>query len=148
MQYRKRKVFFGTTGKIADLVPQMVKHKNERYFIPMSNVHDDSVKELLDSKKLQHVEAVMYRTVSNDFTDEEVEQFDYDLCLFFSPSGISAFKKTFGDTKNSNVVVGTFGPAPAKAAHNAGLNVVIEAPSDKHHSMTGALRAYLDDVNG
>ena len=148
VQYRKRKVFFGTTGKIADLVPQMVKHKNERYFIPMSNVHDDSVKELLDSKKLQHVEAVMYRTVSNDFTDEEVEQFDYDLCLFFSPSGISAFKKTFGDTKNSNVVVGTFGPATAKAAHNAGLNVVIEAPSDKHHSMTGALRAYLDDVNG
>ena len=29
VQYRKRKVFFGTTGKIDDLLPAMVKHKNE-----------------------------------------------------------------------------------------------------------------------
>ena len=29
VQYRKRKVFFGTTGKINDLQPTMVKHKGE-----------------------------------------------------------------------------------------------------------------------
>ena len=29
VQYRKRKVFFGTTGKIDDLVPVMAKHKTE-----------------------------------------------------------------------------------------------------------------------
>ena len=49
VQYRKRKVFYGSTGKIADLVPTMVKHKTEKYLIPMSDVHDNSVKELLDS---------------------------------------------------------------------------------------------------
>ena len=54
VQYRKRKVFFGTTGKIVDLIPTMAKHKAEKYLIPMSNVHDDSVKEMLDAKKLQH----------------------------------------------------------------------------------------------
>ena len=31
VQYRKRKVFFGTTGKIDDLLPTMVKHKTEKY---------------------------------------------------------------------------------------------------------------------
>ena len=52
VQYRKRKVFFGKTGKIDDLLPTMVKHKGERYLVPMSDVHDDTVKKLLDSKKL------------------------------------------------------------------------------------------------
>ena len=90
VQYRKRKVFYGSTGKIADLVPTMVKHKTEKYLIPMSDVHDNSVKELLDSKKLTHQECVMYRTVSNDFTEEESAAFDYDMAVFFSPSGITA----------------------------------------------------------
>ena len=50
VQYRKRKVFFGKTGKIDDLLPTMIKHKTEKYLIPMSDVHDDSVKTLLDSR--------------------------------------------------------------------------------------------------
>ena len=54
VQYRKRKVFFGETGKIDDLVPTMVKHKSEKYLVPMSDVHSNSLEVLLDSKKLQH----------------------------------------------------------------------------------------------
>lgn len=107
----------------------------------MSDVHDDSVEKLLDSKKLNHTECVMYRTVSNDFTDDEIKTFDYDMCIFFSPSGISAFKGTF---ENSNVIVGTFGPATAKAAHDAGLKVEFEAPTKEHPSMTSALKDFLE----
>ncbi len=143
VQYRKRKVFFGKTGKIDDLLPTMVKHKGERYLVPMSEVHDDTVKKLLDSKKLTHAECVMYRTVSNDFTEEEVKTFDYDMCIFFSPSGINAFKNTFGDTMNGKVVVGTFGPATAKAAHDAGLEVKVEALTQQFPSMTSALNEFL-----
>ena len=36
VQYRKRKVFFGTTGKIDDLLPTMVKHKTEKFLVPQS----------------------------------------------------------------------------------------------------------------
>ena len=143
VQYRKRKVFFGKTGKIDDLLPTMMKHKAEKYLIPMSDVHDDTVKKLLDAKKLNHTECVMYRTVSNDFTEDEVKTFDYDMCIFFSPSGISAFSKTFGDSMNDKVLVGTFGPATAKAAHDAGLKVEVEAPTMQHPSMTSALDDYL-----
>ncbi len=143
VQYRKRKVFFGKTGKIDDLLPTMVKHKSEKYLIPMSDVHDDSVKKLLDAKKLNHTECVMYRTVSNDFTEDEVKTFDYDMCIFFSPSGINAFNNTFGTSMNDKVVVGTFGPATAKAAHDAGLKVEVEAPTVQHPSMTSALGDFL-----
>ena len=93
VQYRKRKVFFGTTGKIDDLVPLMVKHKSERYFIPLSDVHNPVFGELLDSKNVKHSDAVMYRTVSNDF--KEGEPFDYDMLIFFSPSGVQSLKKNF-----------------------------------------------------
>ena len=86
VQYRKRKVFFGATGKFNDLIPSIVKHNTEKYFVPMSDVHTDEIKNALDAKKIQHTEAVMYRTVSNDFTPEE--KFDYDMLLFFSPAGI------------------------------------------------------------
>ena len=143
VQYRKRKVFYGTTGKIDDLLPTMVKHKSEKYLIPMSDVHSDSLAQLLDSKKLQHRECVMYRTVSNDFTPEEVANFDYDMLVFFSPSGIESLIKNFPDFKQNNVAIATFGPATAQAARDAGLHLDVEAPTEKYPSMTGALQHYL-----
>ena len=115
VQYRKRKVFCGTTGKIDDLLPTMAKHKT----------------------------CVMYRTVSNDFTPEEVKTFDYDMLVFFSPSGIESLIKNFPDFKQGEIAIATFGPTTAQAARAAGLRLDIEAPSEKYPSMTGALQHYL-----
>ena len=143
VQYRKRKVFFGTTGRVDDLLPTMVKHKTEKYLVPMSDVHNDSLTLLLDSKKLNHKEVVMYKTVSNDFTPEEVKNFDYDMLIFFSPSGIEALTKNFPDFKQGDIAIATFGPATAKAAKEAGLRLDIEAPNEKYPSMNGALQHYL-----
>ena len=143
VQYRKRKVFFGTTGKMDDLLPTMVKHKTEKYLVPMSDVHNDAVSKLLDSKKLQHTECVMYKTVSNDFTEEEIKTFDYDMLVFFSPAGIESLTKNFPDFNQGDIAIATFGPATAKAVHDAGLRLDLEAPTEKYPSMTGALQHYL-----
>lgn len=143
VQYRKRKIFFGSTGKIDDLIPTMVKHKSEKYLVPLSSVHNDSIKELLDSKKLQHTECVMYRTVSNDFTKEEIDGFDYDMLIFSSPTGVNAFKENFQNFKQGNVKIGAFGPATAKEVTNVGFRLDIEAPSKEYPSMTSALKAFL-----
>ena len=145
VQYRKRKVFFGNTGKIDDLLPSMVKHKNEKYFVPLSDVHNDDIANMMNSKKLTHCEGVMYRTVSNDF--EEGEPFDYDMLIFFSPSGVQALLKNFPDFKQGKVAIGTFGVNTAKAAREAGLEVSIEAPTPKHPSMTSALNDFLKEQN-
>ena len=148
VQYRKRKVFFGTTGKVDDLLPTMVKHKTEKYLVPMSDVHSDSLSTLLDSKKLIHKECVMYKTVSNDFTEEEVKNFDYDMLIFFSPSGIESLCKNFPNFKQGDIAIATFGPSTAKAAKEAGLRLDIEAPMEKYPSMTGALLHYLIEKQG
>ena len=143
VQYRKRKVFFGTTGKMDDLLPTMVKHKTEKYLLPMSDVHNDAISKLLDSKKLQHTECVMYKTVSNDFTEEEIKTFDYDMLVFFSPAGIESLTKNFPDFNQGDIAIATFGPATAKAVNDAGLRLDLEAPTEKYPSMTGALQHYL-----
>lgn len=143
VQYRKRKVFFGSTGKINDLLPLMMKHKTEKYLVPMSDVHNDDVAKLLDSKKLNHRECVMYRTVSNDFTEEEIKNFDYDMLVFFSPAGVNSLAKNFPNFDQKDIAIATFGPATAKAVKDAGLRLDLEAPTDKHPSMTGALQHYL-----
>ncbi|MBQ7869967.1 MAG: uroporphyrinogen-III synthase [Prevotella sp.] len=148
VQYRKRKVFFGNTGKIDDLIPHMIKHKTEKYLVPMSNVHNDAVSDLLESKKLTHKECVMYRTVSNDFTAEEIKTFDYDMLIFFSPAGIESLIKNFPDFDQKHIAIATFGPATAKAVKDAGLRLDLEAPSEKYPSMTSALLHYLTEKEG
>jgi uroporphyrinogen-III synthase len=83
----------------------------------------------------------MYRTVSNDFSKDET--FDYDMLVFFSPSGIASLLKNFPDFKQDNIKIGCFGPTTAKAVKDAGLRLDIEAPSPEAPSMTAALELYL-----
>ena len=145
VQYRKRKIFFGETGRFADLLPLMVKHKNERYFIPMSDVHNDEIKNLLDSKKLRHTEGVMYRTVPNDLNSDE--PFDFDLVVFFSPSGVQSLLKNFPDFQQGDMAIATFGPTTAKAVKEAGLRLDLEAPTPQYPSITSALKAFIEERN-
>ena len=113
VQYRKRKVFYGSTGKIDDLIPSMVKHKNEKYLVPLSDVHNDTLKDLLDSKKLTHKECVMYRTVSHIYEPGELE--GYDMMIFFSPAGIVSLKENLPNFDQGDMQIACFGPATATA---------------------------------
>ncbi len=123
----------------------MVKHKNERYFIPMSDVHNDEIKNLLDSKKLRHTEGVMYRTVPNDLNSDE--PFDFDLVVFFSPSGVQSLLKNFPDFQQGDMAIATFGPTTAKAVKEAGLRLDLEAPTPQYPSITSALKAFIEERN-
>lgn len=143
--YRKRKVFFSQTGKMEDLVTIIAKHSKENYLIPVSDIHKDDLMRLLDTKKIQYMKAVMYRTVSNDFSKDE--KFDYDMLVFFSPSGISSLLKNFPEFRQQDIKIGCFGPSTAKAALDAGLRLDIEAPSPEAPSMTAALELFLKREN-
>ena len=129
------------------LMGQMARHKTEKYLVPLSSVHNDDIANLLDEKKLNHTECVMYRTVSNDFSEEEIKNFDYDMMLFFSPTGVKALKKNFPNFEQGNIAVGAFGPATAKTVEDEGLRLDLEAPNKAFPSMTGALADYLKRHN-
>ena len=127
------------------MLPLIVKHSGEKYFIPMSDVHNDEIKNALDQNKIQHTEAVMYRTVSNDFTPEE--KFDYDMLVFFSPSGIQSLLKNFPNFEQGDIAIGCFGPTTAKAVKDAGLRLDLEAPTAEAPSMTAALDMFIRKHN-
>jgi uroporphyrinogen-III synthase len=145
VQYRKRKVFFPATGKWADLVQIMAKHKTEKYLVPQSDIHTDEVHLLLESKKIEHTECVMFRTVSNEFPSDST--FDFDMVVLFTPAGVSSLLKNFPDFKDRGIKVACFGKATAKAITDAGLQLDLEAPSVKAPSMTGSLDLYLEEEN-
>ncbi|MDE7160809.1 MAG: uroporphyrinogen-III synthase [Muribaculaceae bacterium] len=144
--YRKRKINFGLSGKLNDpqLMAAMVKNKKEKFLLPVSDVHQDDLTYLTEAG-LDVTPAVMYRTVSNDFTPDE--PFDYDLLLFFSPAGINSLKKNFPDFNQAEngVAIGTFGATTAKAVEDAGLTLSFSAPSKESPSMTAALEKFLSE---
>lgn len=141
VQYRKRKVFFGRTGKLDDLAAPITKHKNEKFFVPLSDIHTDEIKNMLDNLKVQHSEAIMYRTVSNDFTEEE--KLDHDMLVFFSPAGIASLMKNFPNFEQGEKIIASFGPTTAKAVRDANLRLDIEAPSVEAPSMAAAIELFL-----
>ena len=69
--YRKRKVFYGQSGKMGDLITLIGKHSKEKYLLPVSDIHKEDLTTVLDTKKIVYKTAVMYRTVSNDFNKDE-----------------------------------------------------------------------------
>lgn len=139
--YRKRKIFHGQTGKLDDLLPFLMKHNKEKFLYAISSVHKAEDLNILDKNNINYTKAVMYRTVSNDFGPDE--KFDYDMLLFFSPSGIDSLLKNFPEFKQDEIKIGCFGATTAKAVRDAGFRLDIEAPSVKAPSMTAALDMYL-----
>ncbi|MBD5267622.1 MAG: uroporphyrinogen-III synthase [Bacteroides sp.] len=140
--YRKRKIFYVNTGKLDDLLPYLQKHNKENYLYVVSDVHKDDAN-VLDKNGIKYTRAVMYRTVSNDFGPDEA--FDYDMLLFFSPSGIDSLLKNFPDFKQGDIRIGCFGTTTAKAVRDAGLRLDMEAPTVAAPSMTAALDMFLKE---
>lgn len=141
IHYRKRKVFFGTSTKMSDLVPVLNKHATEKYLFVAPELVNDETIVALDSSKIKYTKAVMYRTVSNDFSKDE--EFNYDMLLFFSPLGVQSLLKNFPEFKQEEIQIGCFGSTTATAVKELGLRLDLEAPSAQYPSMTMALDAFL-----
>lgn len=139
--YRKRKIFFSETGKIEDLIPAIVKHNKEKYLYPMSDVHDSKTSKL-DENHINYTKAIMYRTVSNDFAPDE--PFDYDILIFFTPTGVKSMLKNFPKFKQGDIVIGGMGPKTLDEIKNSGLRLDITT-SPEVPSMAAAIDQWLKD---
>ncbi len=143
--YRKRKIFYSETGNVEDLFPLIHKHHAETYLMPVSEVHNDAKTSALDTlEDFSYVKSVMYRTVSNDFSDDEV--FDYDMVILFTPTGVKALLSNVPDIAERGVVLGAMGTTTIAAMNEAGL--VPEVLLDKEAtSMPAAIDRYLTAHN-
>jgi len=141
--YRKRKIFFGQKT-LDDLIDVLVKHKDEKYLVPISTVHNDEIPGLLTQNNLSFTKAFFYRTVSSDLRHLNLD--DFDMLVFYSPVGIESLFENFPGFTQGEKCIGTFGHNTAKAAENAGLHVDVKVPSPEFPSMTMALDKFLGEL--
>lgn len=142
--YRKRKIFYGN-GVIQDLLEIMNKHKEEKFLLPISAAHKEEIPVLLQESKFNYTKAVLYRTECSDLSD--LADVNYDILVFFSPSGIKSLFQNFPDFKQNDTKIASFGAKTAKAALEAGLRLDIAAPQPQAPSMTMALEEFIKEYN-
>jgi uroporphyrinogen-III synthase len=142
--YRKRKIFYAN-GSLNDLIDIMKKHKTERYLLPLSDIHSHEIPKLLDKGGFKYSHAVFYRTVSSDLSD--LKEVNYDIIVFFSPSGIKSLFQNFPEFKQNDTKIASFGASTAQSVKEAGLTVDIEAPTPEAPSMTMALEQFIKNAN-
>jgi uroporphyrinogen-III synthase len=142
--YRKRKIFYGN-GKIDDLMDLITKYNDGYFLVPLSDIHADDLPKALDKCKIKYNIAILYKTVCCDLSD--FSALDYDILVFFSPSGIKSLVKNYPDFRQNNIKIASFGESTAKAVRDAGLRLDIEAPTPDAPSMTMALDSFIREYN-
>lgn len=142
--YRKRKIFYGKK-RFDELLEIILKHSEEKYLLPLSDIHKQDIPKSLEKYKIQFTKAILYRTVSSDLSD--LSNVNYDVLVFFSPSGVKSLLQNFPDFTQNDTKIASFGPSTAKAVNDAGLRLDIQAPLPQAPSMTMALEQYIKKHN-
>jgi len=142
--YRKRKIFYGKQT-INDLMDVIKKHRKEKFLVPCTDIHKQEIFETLDAHAIEYTKAVIYKTVASDLSD--LADVNYDVLVFFSPSGIKSLFKNFPKFKQNATRIAAFGPTTAQAVLDAGLRLDIQAPVPAAPSMTMALEQYIKKNN-
>jgi uroporphyrinogen-III synthase len=138
--YRKRKIFFGKSS-FEEMLEVLEKHKDEKFLVPLSDMHKPEIPKKLDKLKIFYKIAILYRTVANNMRD--INEVNYDIIVFFSPSGIKSLFENFPEFKQNDIKIAAFGPTTAKAVKDAKLRLDIQAPLPEAPSMTMALDQFI-----
>lgn len=142
--YRKRKIFYGN-GTFDDLLEMIKKCADEKYLVPLSDVHQQEIPEKLTKANIEFSKAILYRTVSADLSN--LKDVNYDVLVFFSPAGVASLFQNFPDFVQNETCIGAFGPTTAKAVEGLKLRLDLNAPSAGAQSMTVALEAFIKTHN-
>ncbi len=139
--YRKRKISFAD-GSFKSLIEQIVKHKEERFLLALSEPHKPELPETLQTLKLAVDPVILSRTVAADL--DEVKLDEYGLLALYSPSDIKSLIEKFGTEQLPPIAV--FGEGTLRAAIEAGITVLANAPTPAAPSMVKAVDLYLQKV--
>jgi len=100
---------------------------------------------LHDKHQIKYEIAILYHYVWAELSYFSV--INYDLLVFFSPSGIKSLLKNFPEFQQNEIRIGSFGAATAKAVTDAGLRLDLQAPRPEAPSMIMALGMFIKEQN-
>ena len=136
--YRKRKISFAD-GSFTSLMELIVKHRDEKFLLALSEPHKPELPETLAKLKLSFDPVILARTVAADL--EETNLRSYDLLALYSPSDVKVLVEKFGT--HDLPAVGVFGEGTLRAALEAGLTVKAAAPTPEAPSMVKAVDIFI-----
>jgi uroporphyrinogen-III synthase len=142
--YRKRKIFFPKSKdkSVKDLI---MKHKDEKFLMPTSNICNSDIPQFLEENKIKYTPIILYNTISNDLSSIDI--YTFDIVAFFSPAGIKSLFENYKDFNQGEIRIAAFGENTIKAIKDAGLRLDIHAPSPQAPSMKMALEQYIKNFN-
>ena len=76
-----------------------------------------------------------------------MEDFLYDILVFYTPSGVDSLVKNFPDFEQNNTRIAGFGRNTGKAIKENKLKLDIKAPMKDVPSMTRAIELYIKQSN-
>lgn len=139
--YRKRKISFAD-GTFTSFLELIVKHKDEKLLLALSEPHKPELPETLTKLKLPFDPVILARTVPAELDDVKIK--DFDLLALYSPSDVKTLVAKFG---NENLpALAVFGEGTLRAAYEAGLPVKAAAPTPEAPSMVKAVDIYITKV--
>ncbi len=139
--YRKRKISFAD-GSFTSLVELIIKHKDEKFLLTLSEPHRPELPETLVKLRLAVDSVILARTVACDL--HAVNLAEYRLIALYSPSDVRALVDKFGTDGLPAIAV--FGEGTLRAALDAGIRVLANAPTPQAPSMVKAVDIYLEKV--
>jgi uroporphyrinogen-III synthase len=141
VQYRKRKIFHGkqTFPELMDII---LKHKEDKFLLPCSDIHNQDIFDLLKKEEVRYAKAVIYKTVDVDLKTE-IDINKYDMLVLFSPSGVKSLFNNYPDFQQGEKIIAGFGSTTALAIKESGLTISINAPTKSCPSMAMAIEEFL-----
>lgn len=137
--YRKRKIYFGSKN-LEDLKPFFIKHPNEKFLLPSSDILNNEIPILLNKFSNNWTRCIMYKTISNNLSD--LKNIKYDLLVFFSPQEIKSLFENFPNFQQKNTLIAALGINTIQIANNYGLIINI-SPTKKAPSLISAIDNYI-----
>ena len=139
--YRKRKISFAD-GTFTGIVEQIVKHKDEKLLLSLSEPHKPEIPEALTRLKINYTPVILARTVASDISAEELQS--YDMLLLYSPWEVKALCEKM--SAEQMPVISTFGEGTLRLASENHLPVKASAPSPGAPSLAKAVDNYISAV--
>lgn len=139
--YRKRKISFAD-GSFTGLIEQIVKHKDEKMLLTLSEPHKPEIPEALIRLNINHTPIILARTVASDIAAEELKS--YDMLLLYSPWDVKAICEKLEAAEMP--VISTFGEGTLRLATENKLPVKASAPAPGVPSLAKAVDLYITDI--
>ena len=139
--YRKRKISFAD-GSFQGLIELIVKHKEEKMLLSLSEPHKPEIPEALKRLNINHTPIILARTVATDISAEKIKE--YDLVLLYSPWDVKSICEKM--TAEEMPAIATFGEGTLKLAVENGIHVKANAPTPVAPSLAKAVDLYIQNV--